>query len=413
MAANDTTQWLLEAEFPEHSTPQDLYSFFGIPPDPAEDLERNIREKRKVWRKKSAKGRSSEAKRLSAAVLQAIDEAEDALLRGAEVANFDRPEQTTSTRVDPRSIESIWAEIETLLYRGRYQATLERLDNYGTEWSADPRFRELRSTVILDIAQTEPQLLRGSQAVADALKDARRAIAELGPSEPRFLTLIDLYDAVGEHRQADQAFAEAMQKVEHPSAVLRARQLKITARDGDISALLRVAIDLVRGTPDDRGLRSESVQAIMEAVTRQVLPVRDETTLVYYKDAVAVASWIADGVPEAENFMRPHRMWAANVDQRIFSGNWQWRALGGILSGFLLLPLINRAFSKPGWKILLDGPAQAGEVRSARRAKKQDRTYFLVMRNNYVKTAHAGVKLPWQAVAGHWIEIDPTSLFDF
>ena len=61
----------------------DLREFFGIPPSPPDALPGNIREKRKYWKKKQSKARSEEALQFAGAVLQAIADAEDALLRGS------------------------------------------------------------------------------------------------------------------------------------------------------------------------------------------------------------------------------------------------------------------------------------------------------------------------------------------
>ena len=54
-------EWLDTTEFAARPTPRDLQEFFGIPPSPPEELDANIREKRKYWKKKEQKARSDEA----------------------------------------------------------------------------------------------------------------------------------------------------------------------------------------------------------------------------------------------------------------------------------------------------------------------------------------------------------------
>ena len=111
---------------------------------------------------------------------------------------------------------------------------------------------------------------------------------------------------------------------------------------------------------NDRALRSELVQMIIARAVAELLPLDSADAVQRYQTIVATAAWIADGVPEAEEFIRLHRMWASNADQPVFGGNWQWRAFFGLITLFTALPLINKSMAKPAWQILLDGPALGG-----------------------------------------------------
>lgn len=415
MSTTADSLWLQTPDYPGTPTPQDLKEFFGIPPSPDTDeqLNANIREKRKVWKKRRSHARTDDALKLYDAVLQAIAEAEDFLKRGAEVDQRGAgtgPASTGGPQV-ARTIDDVWEQIEKLLFRGRYTEALARLDEHEEQWGSFIRFVELRATVVLSVVQNDPAAVIGSNAVARAVADAERAIAELGPDETRYTMLIDLLDAAGRTADADRAFADALKRLPTPSATFRSRQLVILTRSAEGDAILRLAIDLVNADPDDRALRSDIVQILVAKAISQFLPLNSDVAAAAYKRAIDVAAWAAQGVPEAEDFVRPHRMWAANATQPIFSGNWQWRAFLALMTAFISLPIHNAMQSKPAWKVVLDGPPNPGSSKIASRVRAKNRAWFMATRNAYIEPVHETVTLPWQTTTGTWIEVEP--VFDF
>ena len=118
-------------------------------------------------------------------------------------------------------------------------------------------------------------------------------------------------------------------------------------------------------------------------------------------------------VPEAEDFVRFHRMWASNADQPVFGGNWQWRAFFGLITLFIALPLINASTAKPAWQVLLTGPSLTEQKKRNAAVSAQNRAWFMVTRNAYVEPVHEKAKLPWQERPGQWPQIDPSTLFNF
>ena len=152
---------------------------------------------------------------------------------------------------------------------------------------------------------------------------------------------------------------------------------------------------------------------IIGRVTAELLPLTTAAAVEQYQLVVATAAWIADGVPEAEDFVRVHRMWAANAGQPVFGGNWQWRAFFGLITLFIALPLINSSMAKPAWQILLAGPALGEQKRRKGAVQSQNRAWFLVTRNAYIEPVHEKSKLPWQQKPGQWPDVDLSTLFNF
>ena len=406
--------WLNTADFAPVPTPKDLEEFFGIPPSPPDKLGANIREKRNYWRKKQQKARSDDALSFAGAVLQAIADAEDALKRGTAATGGGESEfQPGAPDRAPASIDDVWRELERLLFRGRYRDALDRVQGYEQRWGAYPAFVDMQSVVILDAAQNMPGAVSNSQ-VLSAISGTRQVLGQLGPSEARYLTLVELLQVAGQADQIPGVFSEARNRLAKLSASFQVRELALRFKQEAWTPLLRHCIRLVQESSDDRALRSELVQLLINRAVAELLPLTSETAVQEYKQIVATAAWIADGVPEAEDFVRAHRMWASNADQPVFGGNWQWRAFLGLITLFLALPLINSSSAHPAWQVLLNGPDFSQQNKKRKAAiDARNRQWFLVTRNAYIEPVHEKSKLPWQQKPGQWPEVDASALFNF
>lgn len=414
MTTATSVSWLDTNDFAQVPTPVDLTEFFGIPPAPPEALGDNIREKRKYWKKKQQKARSDEALSFAGAVLQAIADAEDALKRGAAATGGgEREFQPGQTDRAPASIDDVWRELERLLFRGRYRDALERVQGYQERWGEYPRFVDMRAEVILEVVENVPGIVLDSGILESAIAGARQVLQQIGPSEARYLTLIELLEVAGRAAEIPGVFAEARQQLPKITASFRVRELAIRFRAEAWTAVLRYCVELVRESSDDRALRSELVQMIIARVTAELLPLRSVEAVQQYQTIVATAAWIADGVPEAEDFVRVHRMWASNADQPVFGGNWQWRAFFALITLFIALPLINSSTAHPAWQVLLNGPTRGDEKKRRSAVSSQNQSWFLVTRNAYIQPVHEKTKLPWQEKPGQWPEIDISKLFNF
>jgi hypothetical protein len=414
MSTPTALDWLNTEDFAEVPTPRDLQEFFGIPPSPPESLDANIREKRKYWKKKQQKARSDEALSFAGSVLQAIADAEDALKRGAAATGGGEGEfQAGAPERAAVSIDDVMRELERLLFRGRYRDALERVARYQEHWGGYPKFVDMRAVVILEAVQNVPGIVLNPGVLESAITGARQVLQQMGPSEARYLTLIELLEVAGRAEEIPAVFAEADRNLTKISASFRVRELAIRFKKENWEAGLRYCVELVRQSGDDRALRSELVQMIIGRAVAELLPLRSPEAVRQYQTVVAVAAWVADGVPEAEDFVRFHRMWASNADQPVFGGNWQWRAFLGLITLFIALPVLNSMMAKPAWQVLLTGPALGETTNGKTAVKSQNRIWFMVTRNAYVQPVHEKTKLPWQDRPGQWPDIDISTLFNF
>jgi hypothetical protein len=249
--------------------------------------------------------------------------------------------------------------------------------------------------------------------VESAIAGARQVLQQMAPTEARYLTLVELLEVAGRPDEIPGVFAEASTRLTRISAPFRVRQLAIRFKREPWTTVLRYCVELVQESSDDRALRSELVQMIIERAVLELLPLTSPDAVREYQTVISTTAWIADGVPEAEDFVRVHRMWASNADQPVFGGNWQWRAFLGLVTLFIALPLLNAAMARPAWQVLLAGPSLAEPQKRQGAVSSQNRAWFLVTRNAYIQPVHEKTKLPWQERPGQWPEIDISTLFNF
>lgn len=406
--------WLETPDYSPGASNAELEAFFGIPPSPPEALDVNIRDKRKHWKKKQQKARSEDALRRAGGVLQAIADAEDQLKRGARAAGGGtRAADSADVDRTPMTAEDVSQELERLLFRGRYNEALDRVRRYEERWGGYPAFVDMRAVVILEAVENMPGIRLAPGVLESAIAGIRQVLDHMGPTEARYLTLVELLEAAGRPAEVPGVFAEANARLGRVSASFRASELRIRFRKEPWTALLRYCIELVQEAADDRALRSELVQMILERAVGELLPLRSAEAVGQYQTVIATAAWIADGIPEAEDAVRFHRMWASNADQPVFGGNWQWRAFFGLITLFIALPMINASTARPAWQVLLTGPVIGESRKRPAAVSSQNRAWVLVTNNAYVHPVHAKIKLPWQDRPGHWPDVDISKLFNF
>jgi hypothetical protein len=271
----------------------------------------------------------------------------------------------------------------------------------------------MRAVVILEAVESVPGIVLDPGILESAITGARQVLQQMGPTEARYLTLVELLGVAGRADEIPGVFAEAAQRLAASSASFRVRELAIRFKRQAWETVLRYCVELGKDAGGDRALRSELVQMIIGRAVAELLPLSSPETVRRYQMVVGVAAWIADGVPEAEDFVRFHRMWASNADEPVFGGNWQWRAFLGLITMFIALPLLSVSSARPAWQVLLTGPSPAEPKKRKGGGLSQDRAWFMVTRNAYIERVHEKSKLPWQEKPGQWPEIDPSTLFNF
>ncbi|HEX4363586.1 MAG TPA: hypothetical protein VHZ75_03490 [Solirubrobacteraceae bacterium] len=356
--ATDQKGWLQSLDVPERPTPADVRAFFNVPPDPDTKLDENIRNKRRAW---NAKVRSRKATAAAEdqvrAALRLIDFLAQALKRGGDKP-IDLSELADVFREAPKTrvgeLGELWEIVERLLAAGRLEEAL-KVANAARE-------RFLDSTVPhLVFAWVAAQASRFGAADdrlrADALRSADLALAEEDAPAEAFLAratlLLDL-------RRGDEALA-TLQDAERRLAAgldasLEVLLVEALVAGSQVEEAIRRAIDAIESDPDNLAVRSSVTASLVQALQFSLLPIRSPEELLRYQRVVEVAAWCAEGAPEAEDVVRPFRMWSVVADNRLYVGDVASRAYAGVLTGFLILPILNRARAKPQWKIVADGP---------------------------------------------------------
>lgn len=345
--------FLSVSTLPVAPTPNDLYAFFNIPPDPEASLDDNIARKRRHWHALAA---SSPAGRKKAkAVKKLIQDAADALKRGTAMP--DQPTETAQPVEPPKpikTIDDVWAEIEDLLFGRQVQAALETAYQARNAWGADPKAHELFAWTIAGIAQTHqiPESM-----VADARSSVKTALAANVQNADAWGTAVRLELATGTLDAAAETLDHAETALDSLTARLLASRAAVMLRSGKITEGLADAVNAVQADPADVAARAEITNVVLTEAVQPLLPIESVKELHRYERAVDVAAWCAQGAPEAEDRVRCHRLWATRASQRVFNGSWTLRSMIALCTLFVGLPVYNRFKSEPSWQVLMSGPA--------------------------------------------------------
>jgi hypothetical protein len=105
-------------------------------------------------------------------------------------------------------------------------------------------------------------------------------------------------------------------------------------------------------------------------------------------EMVDAAAWCSHGVPEAEDMVRVHRMWATNAGQRVFIGSWKLRSFFAVCTGFISLPIHNWMRSAPAWQVFIKG------MQGLQQQQPPTEAFIIVAGPQYVQRAH-GLRLPF------------------
>jgi hypothetical protein len=134
---------------------------------------------------------------------------------------------------------------------------------------------------------------------------------------------------------------------------------------------------VTKATPDlAAAVRSEATD-ILVTWAATMLPIRSGSDLTRYREMIGVAAWCSYGVPEAEDKVRAHRMWATNAAKRVFVGSTRMRSFLAVCTGFISLPIHNYVRSQPAWQVFNEG--QGKDVTEA---------FYVVAGPAYVQKIH-------------------------
>lgn len=359
--------WLESMNVPDKPGPSDIRSFFGVPPDPEDKLDKNIAKKRRYWSGKVRASVASEtAKRKVDAALRVIKALEQQLKRGVidEELDLDRLREEFSaepeTRVD--ELDDLWRILEELLAAGRLDEALRVANEARTRFEGAPQAEAAFGWLAVVASRS------AEDSGSDVLR--KEGLAALRTAIAAGETTVDTFTwkAVLELDTGNPG--EALATLEEAESVLKAKptqwmwshRCEAQAALGNPEEALADAKRAVDEKTEDLALRSNTVTALIQAARVGLLPIASEEELRRYQELIEWAAWCALGAPEAEDRVRPFRLWAVEAESRAYTGRVDLRTIIAVASGFLLLPLLNRTRSKPHWKVLHDGPKGSGEM---------------------------------------------------
>jgi tetratricopeptide (TPR) repeat protein len=386
----EVAPWLESLDLPAQPAPNDIRAFFGVPPDPEEELDENISKKRRHWRSKTRQNVTSEvAKRKVDQALRIIAALEQQLKRGVVDENLDlerlREEFSAEpeTRVD--ELGDLWRILEELLAGGRLEEALRVANDARTRFEG-ARQAEAAFGWMAMIAS------RSANGASDVLR--KEGLVALEAAIAAGETTVDAYTWKAILQLDLDAPEGALETLEEAEGTLkeelgpwmwshRCEAHAALARPEEALEDAKRAVDA--GT-DDLALRSNTVTALINAARIGLLPLASDEQLHRYQALIEWAAWCAIGAPEAEDRVRPYRLWAVEAESRAYTGRIELRSIIAVASGFLLLPFLNRLRSKPHWKVLYDGPGPTG-----------DEMFRVVSEGGITPLVHQGLmdKLPW------------------
>jgi hypothetical protein len=357
-----TTNWIESVEIPEDPTPSDVRTFFGVPPDPEGKLDANISRKRRQWQSK-VRGQkpSPEAKEKAARAIELITFLAEYLKRGTDEP-LDLADLREAFKHAPKTsvgdLDELWQVIEELLASGEVDEALRVANEARTRFADEPVAHGAFAWVAANASrgQEEPS----ERMRLDGVESAEKAIAGGSrlPEVYRARAVLQLDLQRGDEALAGLRQAEAQLGDDMPPA-LSAFFVEAFVAVGDTEQAATRAGAIVDAAPEDLGLRSGITFALIAALRNSLLPISSAQGLADYKRIAEIAAWCAVGAPEAEDAVRPYRMWGVVADNRMYTGDVMHRAFIAVITGFLLLPVMNRIRSKPQWSVFHEGPESA------------------------------------------------------
>jgi len=370
--------WVTLSEIPRGASYEEMLNFFGIPPHAFEELDENIKGKRRVWHAKSNSGNPNgrdKAKRVE----DLIQRLAQALKRGVPDsegggASAEIPDAVFET------IEELWRIISEYVFADDYDQALA----VAREAASRPGMADAAavlawviSTGFSNRAFAHPSLLE------EGMRAAETAVGEQPGEARNWESKVGLLIASSRPQDALDAVAEAERTLDgHMTGTLHLMRARAAIFLGRAEDAMLASVRAVHTARHDAevvaAIRSETTDLLVTWLAAHLLPIKSAADLRRYVEMVDVAAWCSYGVPEAEDQVRVHRMWAANAGQRVFTGSWKLRSFLAVCTGFISLPIHNYLRSSPAWKVFAEGLGQE-EVTGA---------FALVASPQYVQRAH-------------------------
>ncbi|PCC44884.1 hypothetical protein [Brevibacterium aurantiacum] len=377
-------------EEPKSYQKADILDFFGIPPAPENALPKNIKAKRQFWGKRAnGVGGREQANKIKNWIQKLSKILEDGEFPDQPII---RTEDGGFKVVgEPTTPAELAEQLEHFLRQGDVANVLALVSRALDRWPADPEV-----------------LVHAALALTELLRDHRKQVSGewFGQADSVTWQALSAWPANSDAWNARARFALAVNnlaELENLDQRAQAQGVTLPAevygsiaaaafRGGDTDAGIRLLIRQVVVSGGDAAVRSVATDTILSEAVIPLLPILNKRMATAYAEAVAVAAWLADGVPESQAEILGHRIWAQQAVARVFTGDPSLKSFLGILTGFLALPVYSRAMSRPGWRVLRDGP----------RDKITWQQFSLIADGQFIEAVHqrAGRKFEWQQSIG-------------
>lgn len=349
--------WKRTLALPTGATFEQMFEFFGIPPSPAEHLGQNIRAKRRTWHHMAnsgnpvgrAKAKEVETliQRLSRTLLRRVPW--DADGGGATV---EIPDPVFET------LDELWRIVTEYVFAADYDQALLVAGEAGSRLAETADAAAVLAWVLATGFNTgnlfNPVLLADGLAAADSAVRGQPHEARNWESKVSLLIAGNrLQDALAALEEAAKAVTGQVTARLH---IMRARVAVGLGRPEEamVAAVRAVSTALAAGD-EVPAIRSEATDLLVAWLSDNLLPIRSPADLARYVEMVDAAAWCSYGVPDAEDQVRAHRMWAANAGKPVFVGSWKLRSFLAVCTGFISLPIHNFVRSSPAWKVFYEG----------------------------------------------------------
>jgi len=367
-------KWQTEPWLPQRPSNEQMLEFFGIPPHSAEALENNIAKKRQYFNHKS-NGGNPVGRKKAEEVLDLIQRISLALTRGATDqqgggAQAEIPDSVFET------LEELWRILSEYVFVDDFDQAITVAREAVNRWhnaDAAGALAWVVSTVISSDGFAAPPLLaEGLQAAQFAVREQPGELRNWESAASLLVAGNNVAEAVTAIDQAERATGGRV------SAMLYLIKTRAMAAQHRLDEAMVSAVKAVSGAEPARAaaIRSEVTEILVGAAAER-LPLKSSADLSKFTELVGVAAWCSYGVPEAEDRVRPYRMWATNAGKRVFIGSDRMRSFLAVITGFISLPIHNFVRSQPAWQVFSEG--QDKDVTMA---------FFIVAAPDYVQRIH-------------------------
>jgi hypothetical protein len=367
-------KWEATTALPRGASYEQLLEFFGIPPYTADALDDNIGKKRRRWNHMSNSG-NPDGRKKAAEVLKLIQNVSQALKRGMPSEEGGGAETEIPDSIF-ETLEELWRILSEYVFADEYDEAIRVAREAVTRWhnaDASATLAWVVSNLVNNTGFAHPEV------VAEGLQAAQLAVREQPGEQRNWESVASLLLASSEAQDAATAIDQAEQANGGQATamlyVLRTRAMVALRRP---DAAMTAAVRAVTAAEPDRAaaIRSEETE-ILVAWAATMLPIKSDADLTRYTEMIGVAAWCSYGVPEAEDRVRPYRMWATNAGKRVFVGSQRTRSFLAVITGFISLPIHNHLRSVPAWRVFNEG--QGKEITDA---------FFVVAAPAYVQRIH-------------------------